>query len=164
MLKAHLSAPVLSLFGRSDRGYSISIAIAYYDNGQWISEGWTHLKPNSTEVLLNQSLKERYYYYYIEQNMGMLALDTGIGFTRVHYHLSHQYSVASSCFWLSESNFKKSNAKYSSGGFERFFDNVFNGGKWVHGWYLVDVGNSSDYTIHFELERHSSSHYHYPHH
>lgn len=161
MLEAHLSALLLFLPGSNSgySGYSISIAIAYYDNGQWISEGWKNLKPNSTEVLLNQSLKERYYYFYIKQNKGRLAFDT-----RLHYYLSHQYSIASSSFWLSESNFKKSNAKYSSGGFDRFFDNVFNGGKWVHGWYLVDVGNSSDYTINFELKSISSNHYHYPHH
>jgi hypothetical protein len=182
MLSATLTAsfpPIISFPG----SYTLKIAIAYYENGQWISQGWSHLRvvPKRQElldlkslklssftsfdkvVLLNQPLRQREYYFYIEIDNRLP--EYGGGFLRYFYSLHHKYAIGSyrPCFWLEYGDFKKYNARYSRNGLDRFCDNVFFGGNWVNGWYYVDVGNASDYTIEFKLSQHSHTHYHYPH-
>lgn len=151
--------------------FTLDIAIAYYENGQWISQGWSHLRvtPQRSRhdtdkvVLLNQPLRERDYYFYIKTNHDLHGQFERIISTR--YDVSHQYRIGSyrPCFWLENWSFKKYNARYSGNGLDRFCDNVFSGEKWVNDWYKVDVGNAIDYTINFRLEAHTHTHLHTPH-
>jgi hypothetical protein len=173
MLSATLKA---FLPGLTFGSYTLSIAIAYCENGKWISQGWSHLRvaPGSQNrrlchysdkvVLLNQPLRQREYYFYIGADNNLSGGFSG-PFQAISYSLEHKYGIGlyHPCFWLEDRNFKKYDARYYRNGLDRFCDNVFSGKKWVYGWYYVDVGNASDYTISFELNRHSHTHYHYPH-
>lgn len=186
MLSATLTASFLPRSGFYG-SFTLDIAIAYYENGQWISQGWSHLRvrvePNRQKfddlkslrklslvtyfdkvVLLNQPLRQREYYFYIERHENFLDI-CQLHNVRTFYPLSHKYAIGSyrPCFWLEYGDFKKYNARYSGNGLDRFCDNVFSGKKWVNGWYYIDVGNASDYTIEFKLSQHSHTHYHLPH-
>ena len=42
----------------------VSVAIAYNDGQNWVTEGWWNLKPTACENLLRGSLAAQYYYIY----------------------------------------------------------------------------------------------------
>lgn len=147
--------------------YCLNFAIAYYENEQWISEGWKTLVASQSDgtkeeiVLLNQPLTKRCYYFNFRLQIKGHKLNRGP--TRHHFslHGGESYPFSSERFWLEDGNFKKSNAKYSGGEFSRFMQNIFDNSKWAGGWSEVDVGWATDYTIKFELSEHLEMHYHY---
>lgn len=48
----------------------VSIAIAYTDGRNWLSEGWWNLRPSACETLLRGPLAAQYYYVYAMDERG----------------------------------------------------------------------------------------------
>ena len=47
-----------------------SIALAYTDGEQWVSEGWWNVKPNGCETLIRGALAAQFYYAYAMDERG----------------------------------------------------------------------------------------------
>lgn len=48
----------------------VSIALAYTDGRNWLSEGWWNLRPSACETLLRGPLAAQYYYVYAMDERG----------------------------------------------------------------------------------------------
>jgi len=48
----------------------VSVALAYTDGQQWVSEGWWNLKPSDCDTLLRGVLAAQYYYVYAMDERG----------------------------------------------------------------------------------------------
>ena len=48
----------------------VSIALAYTDGQQWVSEGWWNLKPTDCDILLRGALAAQFYYVYAMDERG----------------------------------------------------------------------------------------------
>jgi hypothetical protein len=165
MLKASVSKKyVLSL----NQPYLMNFAIAYYDhhNEQWISEGWKTLIATAPGakidiVLLNQPLHyQKYYYFNLQIERRGVPIRTGNTSHHLHLHCKESYPSSPERFWLENGHFKKYNAIYSGGEFNRFMKNIFNYEKWAGGWQRIDTRGNSEYTINFELIQDIQTHYH----
>ena len=51
-------------------GNRVSIALAYTDGQQWVSEGWWNLKPTDCDILLRGALAAQFYYVYAMDERG----------------------------------------------------------------------------------------------
>lgn len=51
-------------------GSRVSVALAYTDGQQWVSEGWWNLKPSGCETLLTGALAAEFYYVYAMDERG----------------------------------------------------------------------------------------------
>ncbi|MBI3274961.1 MAG: DUF1036 domain-containing protein [Methylocystis sp.] len=54
----------------NNTGNRVSVAIAYTDGRNWLSEGWWNLRSSACEVLLRGPLAARYYYVYAMDERG----------------------------------------------------------------------------------------------
>ncbi len=66
MLSASPALADLRLCNKTDD--TVSIAIGYRDNADWVTEGWWNLSKNSCETLIPGDLQSRYYYIYAAEN------------------------------------------------------------------------------------------------
>src|SRR6202789_2166063 len=48
----------------------VSVALAYTDGQQWVSEGWWNLKPSGCDTLLRGALAAQFYYVYPMEERG----------------------------------------------------------------------------------------------
>jgi uncharacterized membrane protein len=48
----------------------VSVALAYTDGAQWVSEGWWNLKPTDCSTLLTGGLAAQFYYVYAMDERG----------------------------------------------------------------------------------------------
>ena len=48
----------------------VSVALAYTDGQNWVSEGWWNLKPQDCDTLLRGALAAQYYYVYAMDERG----------------------------------------------------------------------------------------------
>ena len=48
----------------------VSVALAYTDGQQWVSEGWWNLKPSGCQTLLSGALAAEFYYVYAMDERG----------------------------------------------------------------------------------------------
>ena len=48
----------------------VSVALAYTDGQQWVSEGWWNLKPTDCDTLLSGGLAAQFYYVYAMDERG----------------------------------------------------------------------------------------------
>jgi uncharacterized membrane protein len=47
-------------------GYPLTLALGYYQDGNWKSEGWWRIDGGACQVVISGDLTNRYYYYYAE--------------------------------------------------------------------------------------------------
>lgn len=50
--------------------FPVDAAIAYFDQGRWISVGWYHVQPDACRQLLTGALNNQYYYLFAERAGG----------------------------------------------------------------------------------------------
>ena len=54
----------------NNSGTRISVAVAYTDGAEWVSEGWWNLKASACEVILRGPLAAQFYYVYAMDERG----------------------------------------------------------------------------------------------
>lgn len=54
----------------NNTGTRVSVAIAYTDGKNWLSEGWWNLRPTNCETLLRGPLAAQFYYVYAMDERG----------------------------------------------------------------------------------------------